>query len=1018
MTKRLLTLTIFLLSILIVPFGIQYLKTSKINEFKESHYLNIINQTEVALKTLIKEKQNTTSMIAMGLSKNATLLNSLKDPKNQFIDIKAYSLELRETTTFKNVWFQLISKDGYTIQRSWTDYKGDRISDVRKDIQQMLQKPKLSNTISVGKFDMTFKTMTPIYDKNKTFMGIIEVITHFNSIAKKLEQSNIRSIILADKSYKKQITKPFSKKFIEDYYIANKDVDPSLLTYFKKVDIEEYINKVSHNSYIVDNDLNSLVSYFPLNNIKNKPMGHFLFFHPLDSLNTGKIIEITYFYHIILILSLVILISLFYFNFQSNQKYINTKLLLLTILVFIVLSIIIYSVIKQKYDQDIEQYKQNVMAQTLLEHDSILNNNKAIAELIFTREINMPYIKKLVKDRKRDVLYNFLKSSYKELQERYNIRQLHFHLPDSTSFLRMHRPKKFGDSLKGIRESVDFVNKEKVPFVGFEEGRIYNGFRHVFPLIHEGQHIGSVEISFGIYSFIDNYLDSFNVKRVNFLVNKNIINEKVFKSEQSNYIKSPVKGFYFDKIVVDKLAKVNKAIVPQEKNKKTLDEISNNIYKGQPFTAYFKEIDELAIVIPLINQLNERVIGSINISKNVPFIQNRNNEFHQLIITIIIVLAFIMVFIYREILTRTKLNHELQKNQIILDSQSSFILITNGIQIKASNKSMLEFFGYETLKEFKKEHDCICDFFEGTEEYLHKEMGDLNWFEYIYQNPTKNHLVQMRDINGELYIFYIELNTKNKIDNEDYIISFIDITNFKNMEQQLIHSEKMASMGNMIGNIAHQWRQPLSVISTAASGIEVQKTFGSLCDEDLSKFVKTILSNTQFLSETIDTFRDFLKEDKTVSEQVIQKVLDDTLTILNSALQNHHIKLTNNIQYEPSITKSMSKGELTQVITNIINNAKDVLLQNQIKAPEIMIACKINKNNNIIITVEDNGGGVPEDIKDKIFEPYFTTKHQSMGTGLGLYMSHKIVTESLQGHLYIHNINKGAQFIIELPQDK
>jgi len=1018
MTKRIIPLIIFLTSIIIVPYGIQYLKTAKIKEFKESHYLNIINQTEVTLKTLIKEKQNTTAMIAMGLSKNPTLLNNLKNPKKQFKYLKNYSLELRKKTTFKNVWFQLISKDGYTIQRSWTDYKGDKIADARKDIQVMLKNPKLSNTISVGKFDMTFKTMTPIYDKNKQFMGIIEVITHFNSIAKKLEQNNIRSIMFADKSYKKQITKPFSKKFLEDYYIANKNVAPSLLTYLKNFNIEQYIKKVSTKNYIVDENLHSLVSYFKLNNINKQPMGHFLFFHPLNSINTSKITEINYFYNIVLILSLVVLTALFYFNFQSNQKYINAKLLLLTILVFIVLSIIIYNVIKQKYDQDIAQYKQNVITQTILEHDSILNNNKAIAELIFTREINVTYIKQLLKNRKREVLYNFLKSSYNELQSKYNVRQLHFHLPDSTSFLRMHRPQKFGDSLKEIRQSVDFVNKEKVPFVGFEEGRIYNGFRHVFPLELEGLHIGSVEISFDIYSFIDNYLDSFNIKRVNFLVNKDIIGEKVFKSEQSNYLKSPIKGFYFDKIVIDKLAKANKAIVIKEKNSKTLDQISNNISKGQPFTAHFKEINELEIVLPLINQLNEKIIGSINVSKDATFIQHRNNEFHQLIITIIVVLAFIMVFIYREMLTRNKLNHELQKNQIILDSQSSFILITNGINIKASNKSMLEFFGYKTLEEFKKDHECICDYFEGGDEYVQKEMGELNWFEYIYQNPKQNHLVQMRDKNKQLYIFYIELNTKNKIDNNDYIISFIDITNFKNMEQQLIHSEKMASLGNMIGNIAHQWRQPLSVISTAASGIEIQKTFGNLHDEDLNKFVKIILTNVQFLSETIDTFRDFLKEDKTISEQVIQKVLDDTLTILNSALYNHHITLINHIKYEPSINKVMSKGELAQVITNIINNAKDVLLQNKINDPKITIACKINKHNKAIISIEDNGNGVPDNIIDKIFEPYFTTKHQSMGTGLGLYMSHKIVTDSLHGNLSVHNTKNGAKFVIEIPLDK
>jgi two-component system, sensor histidine kinase and response regulator len=1022
MNKKIVLITFFIFMIIAVPLGIQYLKNIKTDELKESTYLTLIKQSEVALKTLIKEKQNTTAMIALGLSRNPDMLKSLEDQKYPMLDLAQYSLELRKKTTFKNVWFQLISKDGISLQRSWTDYKGDKIIEKRKDLQEFFKNPKMTNTISIGKFDLTFKTISPIFDKKKNFLGIIEVITHFNSIARKLEQNNIRSIILADKSYKKQITKPFTKTFIQDYYLAIKGVAPDLLKYFDTISMEQYIQNLSEKSFYIDTNLNSLVSYYHINDIENKPMGHFLFFHSLDSINTSKITESTYFYNIIMVFSIVVLSLIFYFNYtfkedESKQKNLNAKLLLLSSFIFIAFSLVIYSIIKYKYNQDVFQYKQSIKSQTLLEYDSILNNNNNIAKLIFSRELNTPYIKTLIKTQKRKTLYKYLEKSYKELKQQYNVRQLHFHLKDSTSFLRMHRPNKYGDNLSGIRQSVDFVNMEKRAFVGFEEGRIYNGFRHVFPLELDGEHIGSVEISFDIYSFIDNYINSFKVKRVNFLISKDVIDEKVFKSEQNNYEKSPIQGFYFDKLVIKKLFDVNKPILPNEKDKKILDYISQNIPKGQPFTTYFTNINEITVIIPLINRINNKVIGSIHVSKDGSFLQNRNNEFYQLIATVVIILAFIMVFVYREMLTRSKLNIELEKNQMILDSQSSFILITNGKTIKASNRSMLEFFNYETLEEFKSLHKCICEYFEEGEEYIQQQMSDLTWFEYLKKAPKSKRIVKMKDTQNNDCIFYIEFNPKSKINQDDYIVSFIDVTQFKNIEQQLIQSEKMASLGTMIGNIAHQWRQPLSVISTAASGIEVQTRFGKLCEEDLIKFVRNIITNAEFLSDTIDTFRDFIKEDKSVSEQVVQNILDNTLTILTPTLHNNYIKLHNKINYSPQITKLMSKGELAQVITNLINNAKDILLQKKIEKPEITLSCTLQKEI-IVITVEDNAGGVPHEIIDKIFEPYFTTKHQSMGTGLGLYMSHKIVAESLHGKLSVSNSKNGAVFTIEIPMDK
>ncbi|MEA2017133.1 MAG: sensor histidine kinase [Campylobacterota bacterium] len=233
-------------------------------------------------------------------------------------------------------------------------------------------------------------------------------------------------------------------------------------------------------------------------------------------------------------------------------------------------------------------------------------------------------------------------------------------------------------------------------------------------------------------------------------------------------------------------------------------------------------------------------------------------------------------------------------------------------------------------------------------------------------------------------------------------------------DKQIHDSAKMAQMGEMIGNIAHQWRQPLSIISTSASGMKMEKEFDLLTDDKFNIYCDGIVDQTQFLSNTIDTFRDFIKEKKEKDLVVLQERIDNVLNILDASLKNSHIKLINNTDYTDEIKLTIIKGELSQVIINIFNNAKDVLIERKIEEPYIKIETK-KSDNHAIITIEDNAGGVPEDIIFKIFDPYFTTKHQSQGTGLGLHMSYKIIAESLNGKLYVKNTDIGAKFFIELP---
>jgi signal transduction histidine kinase len=807
--------------------------------------------------------------------------------------------------------------------------------------------------------------------------------------------------------------------------VANLEAKKQLVHYLQDYGMDNYFQNLTLDDFYIDYTLNSIVSYYKIvDDIDNVVLGHILLVQNIDKIDISKISYIQYIHNIYLLFSIIVLILVFYFFNAIEIKNIDgksysLKIFLTIFVVYIALAFSIYKLVKIKYIGDIENYKQTVINQTLLEYNSIIEKNKDISEFIFLELLNTAEVKKAFKNRNREKLYNLLLDKYKSIQIKYNVRQLHFHLPDSTSFLRMHKPKIYGDSLLGIRQSIEYVNSDLKPFYGFEEGRIYNGFRYVFPLFDDkNNHIGSVETSFDIKSFIDNYMNLFETKRVNFLISQKVVQEKVFENQQSNYKKSPVKGYYFDRLIIEKLEVMTSKIMRHKASQKVFDEIANKINIGRPFSIHFSEVDELTVIIPIINKITGEVVASLNVSKSDKFIKNRLQEFNQLIVIILIVLGFIMFFMYREYLSKMKAKTESKNNQKILDSQNSFIVITDGEVIQRVNNTFLEFFNYKTLDDFKKEHNCICDFFveETGKNYLQKQMGDLNWFDYILQNQDKTFQVKIIDNKEQSHIFYIEFDRNNKIYGNNYIVTFIDITHLKNVESQLLNSEKMASLGNMIGNIAHQWRQPLSIISTCASGVHMKQQYGLLQEGDIEKNMDYIVQNTQYLSETIDTFRDFVKESdqKERTKVNINEAINSVLKIMEASLKNNYIKVTFNS--EQNIIKTMTKGEFVQVITNLINNAKDVLKERKIENPQINITAK-KDNNNIFITIEDNGGGIDNSIINNIFEPYFTTKHKSMGTGLGLYICHKIVSESLEGSLSVSNTSRGAQFFIKLSID-
>ncbi len=246
-----------------------------------------------------------------------------------------------------------------------------------------------------------------------------------------------------------------------------------------------------------------------------------------------------------------------------------------------------------------------------------------------------------------------------------------------------------------------------------------------------------------------------------------------------------------------------------------------------------------------------------------------------------------------------------------------------------------------------------------------------------------------------------------------YSATGMDTTELKRTSQKLQSKSKHAAMGEMIAMIAHQWRQPITSIGMIANNLQFDIVMDELDNGVLEENLKVIDSHVKHLSSTIDVFKDFLKENKKRGSVVMKNIIKEAILILAEEFKDAKI------EYEiddrcTSIEFKTLKDELLQAIINIITNSRDALVQNSIKEPKIKIVC-INDKKVISIAISDNGGGIDDEILPKIFTPYFSTKSEKNGTGLGLYMTKTIVEESLDGELTASSTEDGVTFTIKFP---
>ena len=251
---------------------------------------------------------------------------------------------------------------------------------------------------------------------------------------------------------------------------------------------------------------------------------------------------------------------------------------------------------------------------------------------------------------------------------------------------------------------------------------------------------------------------------------------------------------------------------------------------------------------------------------------------------------------------------------------------------------------------------------------------------------------------------------------EALMLSYLVSYKFKTIQAEkassqllLLQKSKMADMGEMIGNIAHQWRQPLAIIGVSVGILREKKLVNRLSDKDFEEELEHIDLNILHMSQTIEDFLTYFRPNKTKEDFSILDAVNKALLIIGNALYKENINISLNIKKEHQVYGF--KEEYVQVLISILTNAIYELKNQNEKKIDINT---IFENSILTLEISDNAGGIPQDVIDRIFEPYFTTKNQSVGTGLGLYISKIIIENSMEGKLKVINTNNGAKFCISI----
>jgi len=440
---------------------------------------------------------------------------------------------------------------------------------------------------------------------------------------------------------------------------------------------------------------------------------------------------------------------------------------------------------------EIQSSNKKSIEMTLVAYQTIINTHKIAADTHYNSLMQNHKAMNLLKKFKyetnkneqtflRGELFRLLNKKYKTLKK-LGIRQFHFHTHKGESLLRFHRPPKNGDSLIDIRESIKLVNTELKPFYGFEGGKIFPGFRYVFPIILEKDHLGSIEFSIP-FEVIEQELQSVLPKiGYQLHLNKNISYDKVFNSLKEFFVPSPLlKNHYIENTTISAVENklddnpLVKDIQTQVKQiiSNSADEFMNkenfsinSINKKQAFNTDF-------ITIKSYYGVSLAHLVSYSKFDELIDIEQKYFNFKTLILIATLIILALLYIVFRQI------NKILTKNksiQYLLDHQDNIVILTNGKEINFANLKFFDFFGFKDLEDFKIHHKCICEFFSENEKFFHlgKVKDNENWIDVIQSLPHSQRIVSMLSEDFKIHAFSVSIS---KFDDNFIIMSFTDIS--------------------------------------------------------------------------------------------------------------------------------------------------------------------------------------------------------------------------------------------------
>jgi signal transduction histidine kinase len=725
------------------------------------------------------------------------------------------------------------------------------------------------------------------------------------------------------------------------------------------------------------------------------------------------------------------------YNLNQEKGIKKTTLLSSTIIILIVATITGYNLIKTEFDN----FKNHINSfkETLIEREKfyIKSSVENLKNDISFEELSIITNKKLRVKNQSIVAYNLALSLYEKTKNlskqeqilliKNSINQLAQKKNDINYFILDTKGTLILNSENEIDENQNFYDFEDINGKKFineiinmkEEKQNFVDYFWYIPKnsitakkITYSRELKELGIIIGSGTFLDKQSNELTTKLTKKIESQNFNKEEFIFIYKINSLSDITNE---NELITQKLIDTKKDEI--EAMKKLL---INTDYKGNDYLFYYNNqrliygtyLKDYRYFIAMGVNLNN-IYDIVDKERNIS-LENMYSNITRLVVIITIMTIIFFIFsllftkrietIFKEYKENVILNED-KYHMLFNHSNDAFIIshldINNHTKITSYNKTASKVTQYDDEELIHK--DFFNLFINLNSNKILEEKSFLDTVEL----RTKNNLIKTI----ELSIIIYEVNKQNIV-----FASLRDITERtllkKEKEKQkkiLIQKSKMASMGEMIGNIAHQWRQPLSQLSGLFIDIESAYDYKELNKKYLQNRVEEANDLLEYMSKTIDDFRNFFNPNSVKEEFIIKQAVENAIKIVKSTLEFYHIELF--IDIDESLKIVGFRNEYSQAVMNIISNAKDVLIDKKIQNSQIKIY--IEKTDKIVLCIEDNAGGINENIIDKIFDPYFTTKYE-YGTGIGLYMTKMIIEDKMNGSIYVRNSVNGARFFIEV----